>query len=74
MMTAVGADPQRGSQVVPPRQHQCRGPGLLGLHQQPARKRIDSYIRRLLISGAHVVLRYAKQGRPGTPGWAAGLL
>jgi len=37
-------------------------------------KQGDRYIRRLLISGAHAVLRYAKQSRPGTPGWAAGLL
>ncbi len=37
-------------------------------------KQGDRYIRRLLISGAHAVLRYAKQGRPGSSAWATGLL
>ena len=36
-------------------------------------KQGDRYIRRLLISGAHAVLQYAKRGRPGST-WATGLL
>jgi transposase len=37
-------------------------------------KQGDKYIRRLLISGAHAVLRYAKADRPGSAAWATSLL
>jgi transposase len=53
-----------------PRQNSSGGKQRLG----GISKQGDRYIRRLLISGAHSVLRYAKQGRPGSAAWATGLL
>lgn len=53
-----------------PRQNSSGGKERLG----GISKQGDRYIRRLLISGAHAVLRAAKQGRPGSATWALGLL
>jgi transposase len=52
-----------------PRQNSSGGKERLG----GISKQGDRYIRRLLISGAHAVLQYAKRGRPGSS-WATGLL
>jgi transposase len=53
-----------------PRQNSSGGKERLG----GISKQGDRYIRRLLISGAHAVLQYARQGRSGTSTWATGLL
>jgi transposase len=52
-----------------PRQNSSGGKERLG----GISKQGDRYIRRLLISGAHAVLQWAKRGRPGSA-WATGLL
>src|SRR3954470_6607139 len=54
---------------VVPRQNSSGGKERLG----GISKQGDRYIRRLLISGAHAVLQYAKRGRPGSA-WATSLL
>jgi transposase len=53
-----------------PRQNSSGGKERLG----GISKQGDRYLRRLLISGAHAVLQYAKQGRPASTTWAIGLL
>jgi len=52
-----------------PRQNSSGGKERLG----GISKQGDRYIRRLLISGAHAVLQYAKKSRPGSQ-WTIGLL
>ena len=52
-----------------PRQNSSGGKERLG----GISKQGDRYIRRLLISGAHAVLQYAKRGRAGSA-WVTGLL
>jgi len=37
-------------------------------------KKGDPYLRRLLVVGAHAVLRFARNGKPATTKWATSLL
>ena len=53
-----------------PRQNSSGGKERLG----HISKKGDPYIRRLLVIGAHAVLRFARNGRATTTKWAAALL
>jgi transposase len=53
-----------------PRQNSSGGKERLG----GISKQGDRYLRRLLITGAHAVLRYAKKGQSGSASWAGRLL
>jgi len=53
-----------------PRQNSSGGKARLG----GISKQGDRYVRRLLISGAHAVLRHAKPDRQGPAAWGLGLL
>lgn len=53
-----------------PRQNSSGGKDRLG----HISKKGDPYLRRLLVVGAHAVLRFARNGKPSTTKWAASLL
>jgi transposase len=53
-----------------PRQNSSGGKERLG----HISKKGDPYLRRLLVIGAHAVLRFARQGKPVTTKWATSLL
>ena len=77
-MSAIVTDPRifkSGRQLaawigLAPRQNSSGGKIRLGR----TTKQGDPYLRRLLVIGAHAVLRFARKGKAKTTQWAAGLL
>jgi transposase len=53
-----------------PRQNSSGGKEKLG----HISKKGDAYLRRLLVVGAHAVLRYARKGKPSSTKWAVAML
>lgn len=53
-----------------PRQNSSGGKEKLGRIS----KKGDAYLRRLLVVGAHAVLRYARKGKPSSTKWAVAML